>query len=680
MPQVTLPNLRRFSDAHIKLRLKDGDVHASWDTVSVKRLFMYSERQKSFAGKCSFSVDEDDATILNVTYPAYEQQFLGVHRVVAQLELMGSAATYDARTLNIVPSTDSSDVETTEEIEVSIEVEAVDTTILYEILMACRQATDDADAAAAAADMAVQLLKGGLAGQALIKNSNEDFDFSWGNSSGIEVVQGTGQSQTAVMSQKAVTDQLGSLEDEIPSNVSDLTNDSGFQTETEVDAKVAVEAARAQEAESALSSGKVDKVTGKGLSTNDYTTPEKTKLAGLNNYDDTSIRNRATALEGQVDKIVLNGMTASEDGSTVKLSLAKINIKTGATSSVDVPLPVVSADGAGVLNPQTYNTIISNQTLINAIIGASVAVSGLAAEPTQAQVTTAWLTASGLEELVNGARLFDVTNTKVWTYYTNTELWYPVEAEGGGSVVLAQWTNSALGTVKGVADNAGHTNDGKLTAETDGTGSVLGWDRLVARVQTIESKEASWDAKAEVSDIPTSLSQLSEDSTHRLVSDTEKTTWSGKQGALSETQMAAVNSGITSAKLTALERELGDLSELETTEQSNLVEAINEVKGEADDKADKVAVASSIPAGGLLPNTLYNVGTLTGTVTINLATPTDNTIANIYHICFETGATAPTITWGSAITSWMGGSAPTINANKHYEVDVLNGVAIAMEV
>ena len=33
-----------------------------------------------------------------------------------------------------------------------------------------------------------------------------------------------------------------------------------------------------------LFTGKVDKVEGKGLSTNDYTTAEKNKLAGLNNY------------------------------------------------------------------------------------------------------------------------------------------------------------------------------------------------------------------------------------------------------------------------------------------------------------------------------------------------------------------------------------------------------------
>ena len=42
--------------------------------------------------------------------------------------------------------------------------------------------------------------------------------------------------------------------------------------------------------ETALS-GKVDKETGKGLSTNDYTTAEKNKLAGLSNYDDTAVNN-----------------------------------------------------------------------------------------------------------------------------------------------------------------------------------------------------------------------------------------------------------------------------------------------------------------------------------------------------------------------------------------------------
>lgn len=37
-------------------------------------------------------------------------------------------------------------------------------------------------------------------------------------------------------------------------------------------------------------SGKVNTVDGKGLSTEDYTTAEKNKLAGLSNYDDTEVR------------------------------------------------------------------------------------------------------------------------------------------------------------------------------------------------------------------------------------------------------------------------------------------------------------------------------------------------------------------------------------------------------
>ncbi|MDE6678372.1 MAG: hypothetical protein K2K02_04960, partial [Ruminococcus sp.] len=42
---------------------------------------------------------------------------------------------------------------------------------------------------------------------------------------------------------------------------------------------------------------KVDKISGKQLSTNDYTTAEKEKLAGLENYDDTEIRQSVDDLQ-----------------------------------------------------------------------------------------------------------------------------------------------------------------------------------------------------------------------------------------------------------------------------------------------------------------------------------------------------------------------------------------------
>lgn len=56
----------------------------------------------------------------------------------------------------------------------------------------------------------------------------------------------------------------------VPTNVSEFNNDAGYLTSHQD------------------ISGKVDKVEGKGLSTNDFTTEEKEKLASLQNYDDSA--------------------------------------------------------------------------------------------------------------------------------------------------------------------------------------------------------------------------------------------------------------------------------------------------------------------------------------------------------------------------------------------------------
>ena len=90
-------------------------------------------------------------------------------------------------------------------------------------------------------------------------------------------------------------------------------------------------------------------------------------------------------------------------------------------------------------------------------------------------------------------------------------------------------------------------------------------------------------------------------------------------------------------------------------------------------------VVTTQPSGGFVPNVFYRLGTLTGTQTFTLASPSDNTIANHYYWTFETGSAAPTITWPSGI-DWIGGTAPTIIADKHYEVSILGGVGTYMEV
>ena len=91
------------------------------------------------------------------------------------------------------------------------------------------------------------------------------------------------------------------------------------------------------------------------------------------------------------------------------------------------------------------------------------------------------------------------------------------------------------------------------------------------------------------------------------------------------------------------------------------------------------AVGSSQPPGGMLPNVMYSLGTLSGNTTFAMATASDNTIVNHWYWTFDTPSAAPAITWPAAITGWSGGSAPTIKANKHYEISVLGGVGTFME-
>ena len=161
--------------------------------------------------------------------------------------------------------------------------------------------------------------------------------------------------------------------------------------------------------------------------------------------------------------------------SNVKLNAAKVNLKSGATSSKDIPLPVASSTEAGVMNSSTFDTVADNATKINSILGGMVAIAGLPSTPTQAQLTTAWQTATGLTTApTNNAKILDVDNSKYWTYYTNTSLWYHASADIQASV--APFTNSTDGTIKG------STNVGQIFAESDGTGSVNGWDTLSSQV------------------------------------------------------------------------------------------------------------------------------------------------------------------------------------------------------
>lgn len=204
----------------------------------------------------------------------------------------------------------------------------------------------------------------------------------------------------------------------------------------------------------------------------------KARVYGVSDYN--QMWNDAFVSKGTLDyalstKLNTNVMTdlaisGNTSTATIQLDKSKKNLYSGATSTSNVPLPVASTTQAGVMNSSTYDAVTSNTNNINAIMNGAVAITGISANPSQSDLTTAWQTETGLTTLINRASIYDVTNNKVWTYYTNDTTWHA--ASNSSQVTISTFTNSSEGTIKG------STNVGQIFAENDGTGSVNGWDNL----------------------------------------------------------------------------------------------------------------------------------------------------------------------------------------------------------
>ena len=99
-----------------------------------------------------------------------------------------------------------------------------------------------------------------------------------------------------------------------------------------VDSKVSTAYSNATSYTDTECAKKVDKVSGKGLSTNDFTDELKTKLDNLENYDDTALGNRVTVNENAIT--VLNGDTTVNGSVDKKVATCLTDSKSYTDTSI----------------------------------------------------------------------------------------------------------------------------------------------------------------------------------------------------------------------------------------------------------------------------------------------------------------------------------------------------------
>ena len=164
MSTITLPNIRVSSDLEIRLKLKDGGVAIDWSTLTNIKASIYSDRQRSLAGRCDIAIDEEDSTILVCRYSANKPQYPGVNRVIVSCTYDGETKTYDKPAFTFVRWTDDQAGQSITiddpDIDVEITVEDISSSILQEAVEAANSAAERANDAAASAEHMVDIHTG----------------------------------------------------------------------------------------------------------------------------------------------------------------------------------------------------------------------------------------------------------------------------------------------------------------------------------------------------------------------------------------------------------------------------------------------------------------------------------------------------------------------------------------
>ena len=147
---IELNKYRIGTGVPMLVRLYDSGASISWPDVQIRQLCLYNEQQRAFAGYCTdIAPDAEDDTLLHCLYPAEQQLFTGVYRLIAQVAYNGNPATYDALAFVLVRNLDEAGAGTNPEpVEIGITVSALPSSVITEVLDACIKATADAEHAA----------------------------------------------------------------------------------------------------------------------------------------------------------------------------------------------------------------------------------------------------------------------------------------------------------------------------------------------------------------------------------------------------------------------------------------------------------------------------------------------------------------------------------------------------
>ena len=420
---------------------------------------------------------------------------------------------------------------------------------------------------------------------------------------------------------------------------------------------------------------KVDKVNGKGLSTYDYDKTAKDKVDAIpedpkytdTQYDDTALLNRVSAIEGKE-----SGWDAKQDA-----LVSGTNIKTINNESILGQGNITIGGGGGSTDVVLYTeqTLTSEQKAqARTNIGAgtssfSGSYNDLENRPSipDEQIQSDWdQSDTTKKDFINNKPDIPTVPTNV-SAFTN-------DAGYLNCPIIEDTRSSAVAAITGVASFESLTNGQRIVLHFKYRNEASPTLQLTLSGGTTTSAIPLYqNYNSGVGTL--TVQAMPAGSYGEFVYDATNNRWVllGKDvnTTYSNTSQADINNSAQGSRL--IEPKLLRDNFYTKTE-------INSTIGELADKVIVIDASTTLPST-LDPNKVYQMGTLTGVVTIPEFTSiaSGDTEAKIWCFTFNTSTTAPNINWPTGISKWAGGSLPTINASKYYEVTAMDDIGVIIE-
>lgn len=203
---------------------------------------------------------------------------------------------------------------------------------------------------------------------------------------------------------------------------------------------------------------KVDKIEGKELSTNDFTDQYKNEL---------------DTLPSKLDKDLVTNIDTSVSGDNININIKYVNLNNNNEQNITKPLPPVTNTTPGLMTSEDLNALNTLKSKVENLEGKTTRLLYTkSTNPTKEEINT-FVIGSGYTSPFEGIAVVIEQTYHIWHYYSNDNIGW----KDDGQDTVSAFTNDIAGIIKGSRET-----EGKVYAESDGTGSVNGWDALTTKI------------------------------------------------------------------------------------------------------------------------------------------------------------------------------------------------------